>query len=512
MKKWKAWKRELYDLEKLSLGRCIKPSNFCKIINVSSHNFSDASEIDYGQCSYLRVVDENENIHSSLIMWKARVASKKFISIPRLELVAAVLSVKISNMIKKELQLQELDNYFWTDSRVVLGYIANDARAFKTFIANRVHMIQENSNIEQWKYVPSKENPADDASRGMNFKKFVNIDRWIQGPKLLWKSQSSWEISSVPVLLQPEDPELKKQVKTNKIAVEDDLLGNTEEKYSCWLKMKRIIALILKWKINTEQKKEMMPRRSEKVLDFSINNLNLLDVELFQEGEKCIVKMVQLKYFNEELKQLKMKNKENVKISSKMSSLNPYLDENGIIRVGGRLEKSEINNECKHPILILKRCHISKLIILWCHQKTGHSGRGMTLNEVISFGFWIVNANSVIRSLIYHCVTCRSLRGKLGEQLMSEIPSHRLQESPPFTYFGVDLFGPFTIKNYRKKLKRYGVMFTYLWSRAIHIEVAQSLETDSFILLLRRFIERRGNIHLMRSDNGTSFVGAIKKL
>ena len=140
-----AWKRELYDLEKLSLERCIKPSNFRKIVNISLNNFSDASEIGYGQYSYLRVVDENENIHCSLIMGKARVAPKMFASIPRLELAAAVLSVKISNMIKKELQLQELDEYFWTDSRVVFGYIANDTRTFKTFFANRVYMIQENS-------------------------------------------------------------------------------------------------------------------------------------------------------------------------------------------------------------------------------------------------------------------------------------------------------------------------------------------------------------------------------
>ena len=136
---------------------------------------------------------------------------------------------------------------------------------------------------------------------------------------------------------------------------------------------------MLKWKITTEQKKEMMSRRSEKVLDFSINNLNLLNVKLLQEAEKCIMKTVQLKYFNEELRQLKMKNKENVKISSKINSLNPYLDENGIIRVGGRLLKSDINNESKHPIMMPKGCHISKLIILWCHQKTGYSGRGMTL-------------------------------------------------------------------------------------------------------------------------------------
>ena len=147
VKKWEAWKRELYDLEKLSLGSCIKPSNFRKIVNISLHNFSDASEIGYGQCSYLRVVDENENIQCSLIMGKAKVAPKKFVSIPKLELVAAVLSVKTSNMIKKELQLQQLDEYFWTDSRVVLGYIANDAKAFKTFVVKRVHMIQENSNV-----------------------------------------------------------------------------------------------------------------------------------------------------------------------------------------------------------------------------------------------------------------------------------------------------------------------------------------------------------------------------
>ena len=150
-------------------------------------------------------------------------------------------------MMKKELQLQELDKYFWTDSRVVLGYIANNTRAFKAFFANREHMLQKDGNVKQWKHVRSKEDRAYDASRGMNFKKFVNTNRWFQDPKFLWKSQSSWETSSVLVLLQPEDPELKKQVKTNKIAVEDDASEKIEEKYSCWLKMKRIIiALIMK--------------------------------------------------------------------------------------------------------------------------------------------------------------------------------------------------------------------------------------------------------------------------
>ena len=136
----------------------------------------------------------------------------------------------------------------------------------------------------------------------------------------------------------------------------------------------------------------------------------------------------------------------------------------------------------------------------------------MILKEIRTSGFWIVCANSATRKFIHYCVVCRSLRGKLGEQKMAEMPFDRLQEEPPFTYCGVDLFGPFVICSKRKELKRYGVMFTCLCSRAIHIEVAHSLDTDSFLLTLRRFIGRRGNIWQMRSDNGSNFVGAVKEL
>ena len=93
--------------------------------------------------------------------------------------------------------------------------------------------MQEKCNVNQWQYITSKENPADDASRGMNFKNFANTNRWFQGPEFWLKPQSSWEIRSVTTSTQSEDPELKKQVKINRIAVEDDFLGRIEEKYSC---------------------------------------------------------------------------------------------------------------------------------------------------------------------------------------------------------------------------------------------------------------------------------------
>ena len=169
-KKWECWKNDLIGLEKIELKRCIKPGGFGKIVHISLYSFSDTSELGYGESSYLKLVDEYGHMHCTLMMAKVRVTPRKFVSIPRLELVAAVLAVKISALIKKEFEMEELTEYLWTDSKVVLGYIANDSRAFKTFVANRVQAIQEYSSANQWNYIPSEDNPADDTSRGMAFK------------------------------------------------------------------------------------------------------------------------------------------------------------------------------------------------------------------------------------------------------------------------------------------------------------------------------------------------------
>ena len=130
----------------------------------------------------------------------------------------------------------------------------------------------------------------------------------------------------------------------------------------------------------------------------------------------------------------------------------------------------------------------------------------MTLNEVRSNGFWVVSSSSVVANMISSCVKCQKLRGAVQEQRMSDLPEDRLESTPPFTYCAVDYFGPFVIKERRKELKRYGVLFTCMASRAIHIEIANSLETDSFINALRRFVSHQGPIRQLRSDQGTNFV------
>ncbi len=181
------------------------------------------------------------------------------------------------------------------------------------------------------------------------------------------------------------------------------------------------------------------------------------------------------------------------------------------MRVGGRLRKSNFINSTKHPV-ILPKCIASQRLAESFHRSVQHSGRTTTVCEIRQSGFWIVNVNSCVRSIIHKCVRCRLFRGKLGEQKMADLPDDRISCEGPFVYSGVDMFGPFLVKEKRSSVKRYVALFTCFSSRAVHIETTKDMTTDSFINALRRFLSRRGYVKSIRSDNGTNFVGAETEL
>ena len=131
------------------------------------HHFSDASTQGYGQCSYLRLKDNEDHLNCSLVMGKARVTPLKQVTVPRLELTASVASVRTSSQLQRELDYEEITEIFWTDSKVVLGYIANESRRFHIFDANRVQQIEDHTSPDQRHYVDTKLDPADHASRGL---------------------------------------------------------------------------------------------------------------------------------------------------------------------------------------------------------------------------------------------------------------------------------------------------------------------------------------------------------
>ena len=128
--KWEKWRADLLNLQQISISRCYKPENFGPVVRTELHHFSDASVKGYGQCSYVRMIDEQQRIHCTLVMGKSRVAPLKPVTVPRLELTAAVCSVRISQQLRRELSYHIDQEYFWTDSKVVLGYISNESRRF----------------------------------------------------------------------------------------------------------------------------------------------------------------------------------------------------------------------------------------------------------------------------------------------------------------------------------------------------------------------------------------------
>ena len=519
-------------MEKLTVPRCYKPADFGHVVSAELHHFSDASTHGYGQCSYLRIKNDQGLIHCSFVLGKARVTPLKPVTVPRLELTAAVVSVKSSGQLKRELCYEELEDIFWTDSKVVLGYIANETRRFHVFVANRVQQIQEHTSPNQWHYVDTKVNPADHASRGLSAKGLLSSN-WITGPAFLWEDKSHWPVSSdegrESPQLSEDDPEVKKSISlvTNLEQTYADLPSRLEY-YSDLFRAKRAIALCLQYrqKLHVKVLDKIAPTRSSQQATPAPNGPLSITVEAMEKAEAQIIKAVQASCFQKELKALssvqKLEDHKDKPSDSRMKhtltscsplfKLDPFLDSNGILRVGGRLTQANMSNNFKFPIVLPKKSHVTDLLIKDCHKQIKHQGRGLTLNEIRSRGFWIMGGSTAVAKCISDCVTCRKLRGTVQEQKMADLPADRLKPAPPFTYSGVDYFGPWIIKEGRKEIKRYGVIFTCMASRAVHLETSNTLDTHSFINALRRFICRRGPIRLLRSDQGTNFVGARGEL
>ena len=491
---WIEWIQELYLLSDYKIPRCYRPPSFigtrCEI-----HIFCDASETGYGAVAYLRFVNHNQ-VHCCLLMAKSRLAPLKKITIPRMELTAAKLAITMKIIIDKELDLKIDEYYFWTDSTAVLKYLNNSTTRFQRFVANRLEFIHEQSKPEQWNYVTSKQNPADYASRGLPVSEFVLRNDWKYGPKFLWNDPTISKNEDVDLTIEHEDPEVKKtpKIRSCPTKVEKDIIENLFESTSSWYRLKRKVAWLLKIK-------ECL--RTKTKLDSTLSLANL------ESAEQAIIRHIQQNVFAEELKDIP---KGHVKCQSVLRKLNPIIDEKGIIRVGGRISQSNLSWNVKHPVIIPKGHHVAELIVREQHQKTGCFGKNMVLSALRQ-KFWIIGANQLIRKIVASCVFCRKRQGKCGQQLMADLPADRVEaDHPPFTHVGIDFFGPFFVKHGRKSEKRYGIIFTCLSSRAMHLEIADSLNTDSCINAMRRFIARRGQVKLMRSDNGTNFVGADKEL
>ncbi|CAK9797165.1 hypothetical protein ANTQUA_LOCUS1055 [Anthophora quadrimaculata] len=486
---WLEIKNELHLLNNFATSRKISAD---QPIQLQLHGFCDASESAYGACIYIRSTNKNQEHVVKLLCAKSRVAPIKTLSLPRLELCAARLLVKLYKETKNSLtNINFSEVRFWSDSSITLHWIKTSPHLLKTFVANRVSEIQNDTDSQNWFHVSSADNPADFVSRGQLPSQFIQNSMWLNGPHWLATDHSCWPISRIDKIEVPEQRRI--------IALPAHPRVDLLQRYSSIDTLNRVVALIFRFFNNT--------RNSNSKYTGSITLTEL------QNAHYRIIRVVQLEFFAVEINNLE--NQKPISRKSKIINLNPFIDSKGILRVGGRLKHAPLRYDQKHPILLPHKHHITELIIRQVHERYFHAGTQGTLCAVRQ-RYWPIAGKSTVKGIIRNCIRCCRLNPKTPQYIMGDLPESRLVPTRPFEIVGIDYCGPFLIKERKfrnqAKLKCYVAVFVCFTTKAVHLELATDLTSESCLGTLKRFFARRGKPRRIYTDNATNFVGVKNEI
>lgn len=475
-KRWQRLLEELDELKSVEFPRCVMP------VDLSANApmlciFSDASEEAFGACAYLRW-EKGDGAETKLLCAKSRVAPLKKLTIPKLELQGAVLASRLCKTIKEEIRMHLSSVKLFTDSMIALSWILNGPRKSVPFVSCRVQEILDNTTDGQWFHIPGNLNVADQVSRGI---KVSQLDgSWSEGPEFLSLPEKDW-----PVTKNCEEEQVRQEAEV--LTVQTELSSFIDfKRISSWKKLKRATGYVLRFISNLKCSK-------------GERETGPLSVEELEQAEKVLIGRAQAA-ISKKIQKGELKN------------LTPFTQD-GFIRVGGRLGNADfLTFDSRHPVLLPGDHPISKLIMRESHEQS-HCGVAATLAKCRR-KFWICKGHALAKSVLRDCVTCKKLSHIAHSTIMASLPQERLRpDTPPFFHTSVDYFGPYAVKVGRNKRdKHYGVIFTCMNSRAVHLEMARDASADEFIQVLRRFFAIRGFPSLILSDNGTQMVGAERQL
>lgn len=507
---WNKFQKDLPLLENFRIPRWVK-TDTAKCIQI--HGFCDASAKAYGIAIYARVVDGSGSVSSILLMAKSRVAPIKELTIPRMELMAAdMLSKQIESLIEA-CEFQKATVYLWSDAMIVLHWIRRAPHTLKAFVGSRVESIQEKTRKFIWRHVKSTDNPADLVSRGIQVKDFLNNQLWCEGPNWLKRPQIEWPETKLSVT-QEIDEEMAKEAKKKAkqavlLLVSADSKTMLYERFSNWNKIINVTAYILRFINNARRGKAN--RKATRYLEY----------EERENAIKFWIKFEQCKVFKSEITRLK--DGEPLPHKSVISALNPSLSEEGILIVGGRIDKANRGFTERHPYIIPENSRLAILIIDHAHKNTLHGGI-QSMMAFIRRSYWIHRLRMAAKQCVDKCVICVRQAGKVAQQIMAELPPVRVRPAAPFQSVGIDMAGPYIVRPSSKvklstrskatipEIKGWIIVFICLVTRAVHFEAVESMSADDFLAAYQRFTNRRGDPEFVCSDNGTNFVGANWKL
>ena len=502
---------QLGKLTNISFPRCYFKEK--EIVNIQLHGFSDASDVAFASVVYIRIEYSDGEVVVRFVSSKARVTPLKRQSIPRLELLGANLLAKHMSEVKSSLEIEKyskmVHTFLWTDSLTSLCWIKN-VKPWKQYVRNRVTEILKHTYRSEWRFCPGNKNPADIPSRGIRGSKLPDNQTWWEGPQFLRSKSTEWP-DLVSTENQVDKRALEDMVKnppelTLALAVNDpQQLGlNKLSKIVDMSKFNNINKLVkvLEWILRFIGKCNGTNKEDELELQMSERNM----------AESLIIRSVQAECFQKERIYLTGKGK--APMPSIVSQLNLFIDTENLIRCRTRLKNAPIELEGREPILLPSKHILSELYVREYHNSVYHNGVGETLNAIRQ-RFWILRGREMVKKFIRRCIICKKLEGLFYKPTpLLDLPSLRVDDGPPFINTGIDFAGPLFVTEPRSKevSKSYICLFTCMSTRALHLELVESLTVDSFLCAFRRFSARRGLPRKLVSDNAKTFKAASKEV
>ncbi len=495
--KWDNLVNELKQMNRILLSRCYFREIDDQVLSCVVHGFCDASKSAYAAVTYL-VIFTTIDIRVRFLAAKTRVAPIERQTIPRLELLSCLILARLVKNVQEALkdQIKLDDPVCWSDSKVALFWITNGNKEWKQFVQNRVNEIWNLVPTATWLHCPGCENPTDIPSRGIKPTELVSNELWSSGPVWLTDAQTHSRQDKQEIAPPKECLVEARSTKSRTVNLFVNVTPQTLSKiisiqnFGTLDKLVRVTAYVLRFV-------KMLKAKTRKS-DMDLNPSLTID-EIRESSELWIKEMQRHLPKKKEFDHWK-------------TEFGLYTDEKGIWRCKGRLEKANIPQSSKHPILVDKDHYFASLIVYESHRRVMHNGVKETLTDIRS-QYWIVRGRQFVRKLIGKCTICRRFEGKPYQAPPTPpLPDFRLREAPPFTAIGIDYLGPLFVRTRDKSEKVWICLYTCCVTRAVHLDVVPDLTTEGFIRSFRRFTARRGVPSRIVTDNAGTFKAASREI
>ncbi len=463
--------------------------------NAVMHIFVDASTKAYGTVAYV-------TSDCSMVMSKSRVAPLKKLTLPQLELMAAVTGARLASYLSNHLKV--IKTVFWSDSQIVIHWLSSQ-KELKCFVQNRVKEIHQLTNNATWNYCPTTDNPADLLTRGISADNLSKSTLWTTGPPWItnpdnWPAwnpsnaflQSSLDEDQDASEVNPTDPNTPESPTPTHTSIAQII---TPTRFSDLQRLLRTTAWVLRF-ANARKNVTVCKRET-------------LQVHEIENARNVWIREIQNEAYGDEFANLQREKTPRLPLVRQLRLFT--LDDN-IIRCGGRIHNAPVEHSAKFPILLPANHHFTLLVINDAHKRLQHAGLNQTLTHIRQ-KYWIPTARQYIKKTLRRCVTCRKVLGTpYTAPDPPPLPTYRMIDSHPFTVTGVDFTGAIYVKTPQGQEKVYICLFTCANTRAVHLEVVPNLTVPTFMSAFRRFASRKSLPRIMVSDNASTYQSAAEEL